>query len=120
MSAPIVSASSQAAKAGKYPQDFGKRERKIFESLKAYIDGNAVATHKIVGAGNLTTLGGAASEVFTVSGLLSTDVVLLTLKTNAANHEIRAHIPATNSLTIRFEADPGAGVIISYSIVRAA
>lgn len=120
MSAPIVSASAQAAKAGKYPADFGKRERKIIESLKAYVDGNAVASHKIVAAGNLTTIGGAASEVFTVSGLLSTDIVQLTLKTNAGNHSLRANIPATNSLTIRFEADPGAGTIVSYSVIRAA
>ena len=115
-----VSLAAQSAKAGDYPLEFNKREAKICESVKAYVDGAAVATHKIVGAGNLTTLGGSASEVFAISGLLSTDVVLLSLKTNAANHEIRAHIPATNSLTIRFEADPGAGVIVSYSIVRAA
>lgn len=120
MSAPIVSLATEAAKAGKYPHEFNKRERKILESVKAYADGAAVASHKIVAAGNLTSLGGAASEVFAVSGLLSTDLVLLTLKTNAGNHEIRAHIPATNSLTIRFEADPGAGTIVSYSVVRAA
>jgi hypothetical protein len=120
MSAPIVSLATEAAKAGKYPGQFNKREAKMLESVKAYVDGNAVASHKIVAAGNLTTVGGAASEVFTVTGLLSTDIVLLQLKTNAANREIRAHIPATNSLTIRFEADPGAGVIVSYSVIRAA
>lgn len=120
MSAPIASLSTNAAKAGKYPHEFNKRENKMLESVKAYVDGNAVASHKIVAAGNLTSVGGAASEVFVVTGLLSTDIVMLTLKTNAGNHEIRAHIPATNSLTIRFEADPGAGTITSYQVIRAA
>lgn len=120
MSAPVTSLATQAAKAGRFPADFNKRERKMLESVKAYVDGAAVATHKIVAAGNLTTLGGAATEVFTVTGLLSTDTVMLTLKTNAANHVLRAYIPATNSLSIRFEADPGAGVIVSYQVIRAA
>lgn len=120
MSAPIVSLAPQAAKAGKYPQDFNKREKKLLESVKSYVDGNAIASHKIVAAGNLTTVGGAASEVFAISGLLASDIVMLSLKTNAANREIRAQVVASNSLTIRFEADPGAGVVVSYSVIRAA
>jgi hypothetical protein len=116
-----INLATEAAAAGNYPANrFNARERKLAQSVKAYVDGNAVASHKIVLAGNLTTVGGAASEVFTVTGLLSTDIVMLTLKTNAANREIRAHIPATNSLTVRFEADPGAGVIVSYQVIRAA
>ena len=120
MSAPVMNLATQAATAGPYPERANKREAKLLEAVKAYVDGAAIASHKIVAAGNLTTLGGAASEAFTVTGLLSTDIVMLTLKTNAANREIRAHIPATNSLTIRFEADPGAGVIVSYQVIRAA
>lgn len=112
MSAPVFSTEANAA--GTYPSNrFGKRERKLLESVQdAYPFAPALS-------GNLTTLGGAASEAFTVTGLLSTDVVMLTLKTNAGDKVIYAHIPATNSLTIRFDADPGAGVVVSYVVFRA-
>ncbi len=112
MSAPVFSTEANAA--GAYPSNrFGKRERKLLESVQdAYPYAPALA-------GNLTSVGGAASEAFTVTGLLSTDVVVLTLKTNASDHSILAYIPATDSLTIRFDSDPGAGTIVSYVVFRA-
>lgn len=41
MSAPIVDLAEQAAQAGHYPQRFNKREQKMLESVKEYVD-NAI------------------------------------------------------------------------------
>lgn len=130
MSAPSLF--TEQGLAGNYPEfRFGQRERKLLQSVYNYVSAAGSITltqlsagispsHVVKAAGNLTSVGGAASEVFAVPGLLSTDIVLLTLKTNAGNHSLRAYIPTTDSLTIRFEADPGAGTVISYQVLRAA
>lgn len=115
-----VSLSQEAAKARKYPRKFSNRERKLAQSVKTYVDGNVIASHKIAIAGNLTTIGGSSSESFSIPGLLVTDIVMLTLKTNPSAVAIRAHSLAANSLTITFSADPGTGVVVSYQIIRPA
>lgn len=112
MSAPVFK--TEADGAGSYPSNrFNKRERKLLESIQdAYAFSAAYA-------GNLTSVGGAASEAFTVSGLLSSDVVMLTMKDNGSNDvAILGHSPAANSLTITFDGDPGADTVVSYVVFR--
>jgi hypothetical protein len=130
MSAPSLL--TEQALAGNYPEfRFNQRERKLLQSVYNYVSASGSITlaqlssgiapsHVVKFAGNLTSLGGAATEAFAIAGLLSSDIVTLTMKTNAGNHEVRAYIPSANSLSIRFEADPGAGTVVSYEVLRAA
>lgn len=132
---------TQAAAAGNYPAfRFNKREQKLLASTKAYLDAGLSSaqiaagavtlaklatgispSHVIKAAGNATSLGGAASEAFTVTGLAATDIVTLTVKDNGPNNvTILEHSLATNQLTIVFSGNPGAGTIVSYVVHRAA
>lgn len=139
MSLPTPSLAVEAAAAGSYPYlRFNQRERKLLESVKVYVDASVgtlppgsvaladlssgiAPSHVIKFAGNVTSLGGAASEAFTITGLATTDIVLLTVKDNGpSNVTILEHSLATNQLTIVFSANPGAGAIVSYVVHRAA
>lgn len=131
----------QAAAAGNYPAlDFNKREKKLLASVKAYLDAglstasiaDAAITlaklapgvspsHIIKLAGSKTSVGGAASEAFTITGLATTDIVMLTLKDNGpSNVTILEQTVAANTLTVVFSANPGAGAIVNYAVLRAA
>lgn len=132
---------TQAAAAGNYPAlRFNKREQKLLASVKAYLDAGLASaqiadgaitlaklaagitpSHVVKFAGNKTSLGGAASEAFTITGLSTSDVVLLTMKDNGpSNVTILEHTITANTLTITFSANPGAGAVISYAVLRAA
>lgn len=79
------------------------------------------ASFKAVLAGKLTMGGGAASEAETVTGLLATDYVFATITDNASNDNvilIEAK-PSTNTLTLLFNEDPGAAVVVDYIAFRA-
>jgi len=43
MSSPVVSLTTEAAKAGDFPQKFNKREQKLAESAKSYVDTTAAS-----------------------------------------------------------------------------
>lgn len=72
---------------------------------------------KLAGTGSYA--GGAASNAFTVTGLLSTDIVTCILRTSANAVTIQKAIPTTNTLTVTFSGDPGA-CTLDYIIARAA
>lgn len=132
---------TEAGLAGAYPSiRFNQRERKQLASVKAYLDAGLSSasiadgaitlaklaagitpSHIVKLAGNKTSVGGAASEAFTITGLLTSDVVLLTLKDNGPNNvTILEHSVTANTLTVVFSANPGAGAIVNYGILRAA
>lgn len=81
-------------------------------------------TNLVGGVSVLTSaasVGGAASEVFTVTGLLSTDTILsVSQKVKGANSLplLGFNTQATNALTGVYSADPGANAIIIVAIKR--
>lgn len=65
--------------------------------------------------------GGAAFEVLTVTGLLSTDTILSVSQTVAGANGTAItgwNTQANNALTVTWTADPGAGAIIRVAILR--
>jgi hypothetical protein len=71
-------------------------------------------------AGNHTTVGGAAAEAKTVTGVLSTDIVMATLKAKGATpRTILITVPTTNTITFTFSGDPSTDHVVSYVVFRA-
>lgn len=64
--------------------------------------------------------GGGTSNAFTVTGVAATDVVSAVIRTSTNNVSITKAVPTTNTLTITFSADPGAGTTVDYIVARAA
>jgi len=68
-----------------------------------------------------TTVGGAAAEAITVTGVAATDLVFVQLKDNGTNNVSVVTAAATlNTVTITFSADPGNDAILYYQVLRAA
>ncbi|PTY03903.1 hypothetical protein DB346_02975 [Verrucomicrobia bacterium LW23] len=70
----------------------------------------------------LTTLGGNASEAFTVTGVAATDIILPFIQDNGSNNDLQLleAKPTTNTITFLFNEDPGAGVKVGFVAFRAA
>lgn len=64
--------------------------------------------------------GGGTSNAFTVTGLLATDVVSAVIRASTNAVAIAKAVPTSNTLTITFSADPGAGTTVDYIAARAA
>ena len=78
-------------------------------------------SHVIKYANQVTTLGGAAAEVFAVVGALATDRAFVQMVNNgASNVTVVEAVVGAGTLTVTFSADPGAGAIINYQLIRAA
>lgn len=78
------------------------------------------APFEIFKAASVTTVGGAASEDFTIAGVLATDLVIAMVKTQgAAPKVIQAAFASAGKITVIFDADPSNDHVISYFIVRA-
>lgn len=73
-------------------------------------------------ASQVTTAGGAAAEVITVTGAVAaTDRAYVQMVDNGTNNvTIVSAVVTTNTLTVTFSGDPGADTIINYQLVRAA
>lgn len=70
-------------------------------------------------AGKRTTTGGSATEAFTVTGVLSTDIVLATLQTAGGTpRTLLTSAPTTNTITLVFSGDPSTDHIVSYEVLR--
>lgn len=82
---------------------------------------SAVApSHVVKYAGQHTTVGGAAAEAITVTGLAATDLVFVQMKDDGTgNVTIVDAVPTTNTLTVTFSADPGNDTVIYYQALRA-
>lgn len=79
-------------------------------------------SHVIKFGGQLTTVGGAAAEAFTVTGALAaTDFAFVQIVDNGSNNVTALQAVVTNNtLTITFSGDPGAGAVVNYQLIRAA
>lgn len=70
-------------------------------------------------AAQYTTIGGAAAEAITISGVLATDLAFVQMVNNAPNTvSVISAVCTANTLTVTFSANPGAGCIINYQILR--
>lgn len=64
--------------------------------------------------------GGAASNAFAVTGLTAACVGSCIIRTSANPVSIVKALPGTNTLTVTFSADPGAGTTVDYIYTTAA
>lgn len=112
---------TEAAAAGNYPAfRFNPRERKVLASVKAYVDGAAASAFSAIAAGTFTTLGGDAAESIPVSGALSTDIVVVTVKTvGATPRSIVAATAASNAINVTLSNDPSTDHVLQYVVFRA-
>lgn len=88
---------------------------------KAKLATGVKASHMIVFADDVVTVGGSASEVITVTGALTTDLVFVQLRDPGTNvvSVVWAGVTSADTLTVSFSADPGNDAEIMYQIVRA-
>lgn len=79
-------------------------------------------SHVIKFANQVTTVGGAAAEAFTVSGAVAaTDRAFVQVVDNGtANVTVIQAVVTTNTLTVTFSGNPGSDCIINYQLIRAA
>jgi hypothetical protein len=120
---------TEAARAGKLAvQEHNKRECKVLETVKTYVDAQidadvlaANAGVKVLKAILKTTVGGAAAEDVAITGVAATDVVLVTLHTAGTNAvSVVKAVTATNKVTITFSGDPGNDAKVNILVVRPA
>jgi hypothetical protein len=73
-------------------------------------------------ANQVTTVGGAAAEAFTVTGAVAaTDRAFVqVVNDGTANVTVLQAVVTTNTLTVTFSADPGSDTVINYQLIRAA
>ena len=109
---------TQAAAAGAYPAfRFNKREQKLLASIQAAV---GAPTHYVKFAGTHTTVGGAAAEAKTITGLLSTDLVFVQMKAQGASPQtILKAVPTADTLTVTFSANPSSDHVFYYQVLRA-
>ncbi|HHT9109583.1 MAG TPA: hypothetical protein ACFYDZ_00320 [Candidatus Brocadiaceae bacterium] len=79
-------------------------------------------SHVIKFANQVTTVGGAAAEAFTVTGAVAaTDRAFVQVVDNGtANVSVLQAVVTANTLTVTFSGNPGADTIINYQLIRAA
>jgi len=84
------------------------------------LDDGIAPSHVVKYADSVTSTGGNATEAFTVTGALATDLPQVTMVDNGSNDVavLQAAVSA-DTLTVTFDADPGNDAIISYSLLRA-
>ncbi len=78
-------------------------------------------SHIVKFAGQPTTVGGAASEAFTVTGAAATDLAFVQVVDNGTNNvTVLQAVVTLNTLTITFSGDPGNDCVFNYQLLRAA
>lgn len=80
---------------------------------------NLSPSHVVKFAGKHTTTGGAATEAFTVTGVLATDIVLATVQTEGGTpRTLLSSAPTTDTVTLLFSGDPSTDHVVSYVVYR--
>ena len=88
----------------------------------AKLDSGIAPSGVIKFANQVTTVGGAAAEAFTVTGAVgATDRAFVQVVDNGTNNvTVLQAVVTDNTLTVTFSADPGADTVINYQLIRAA
>lgn len=78
-------------------------------------------SHVVKFAANATTVGGSATEAFTVTGAATTDLVYCQMKTLGTGSRtiLTATISSANTLTVVFSGDPSNNHVFAYQVLRA-
>jgi hypothetical protein len=74
---------------------------------------------KVVAGGTHLTTGGSATESFPVSGVLVSDVTLVTMNTPGAATTINRSIALAGAVEVAFNVDPTNNTIVNYMVFRA-
>lgn len=79
-------------------------------------------SHVIKFGGQVTTVGGAAAESFTITGAVAaTDRAFVQIVNNGTNNVTALQAVVTaNTLTVTFSGDPAADTVINYQLIRVA
>ncbi len=79
-------------------------------------------SHVIKFANQVTTVGGSATEAFTVTGAVAaTDRAFVQIVNNGTNNvTVLQAVVTTNTLTLTFSGDPAADTVFNYQLIRAA
>lgn len=78
-------------------------------------------SHIVFAAGSHTTTGGSATETFSVTGVLNTDIVFVLVKTLGATPVTVSRAAAgSGNISVTFSADPSTDTVVSYQVLRAA
>lgn len=78
-------------------------------------------SHVVKYASQVTSVGGAAAEAFTVTGVAATDLAFVQVVADGtSNVTVLQAVCTLNTLTITFSADPGNDTVVNYQILRAA
>mgnify|MGYP007071597488 CR=1 FL=1 len=89
--------------------------------LLADLSSGIAPSHVVKFAAQVTTVGGAAAEAFTVTGVAATDLVFAQIKDNGTgNVTLLQAVPTTNTLTFTFSGNPGNDTVLYYQVLRAA
>lgn len=72
---------------------------------------------RIISGTTGTYAGGGTSNAFTVTGLVAASTGAAVIRTSTNAVAIAKAVPSTNTLTITFSADPGAGTTVDYIYV---
>lgn len=118
-----ISLATEAAQAPKYPAlRFNMRERKLLESVQAYVDAQvstASGSHEVFAAGEFTTAD-SASQTIPVAGALSSDLALVTLKTAGATpRTILTAASAAGQIDVEMSDLAGTDHVLTYMLLRA-
>ena len=72
-------------------------------------------------SGSATTVGGAATETFSVTGALTSDIAVVSVSTAGSTPVTVAacKVSAANTLSVTFSSNPAADHVISYVLFRA-
>lgn len=79
-----------------------------------------ITTTELKWTGNLNTVGGAATEDFTIAGLSTADLVNVTIATSGATPVtvLAAQVSAANTLSVTFSSNPSSDHVISVEAYR--
>lgn len=79
-----------------------------------------IAPSHVVKYAGTASGGTTATRAYTVTGALSTDVCTAVVRASTNAASIQKATLTTDTLTVLFSTDPGAGTTVDYSILRAA
>jgi len=74
----------------------------------------------VFATGKFTTAGGDATETISVTGVLTTDVVIVAVNTlGTGSRTIVSAIAAANAITVTLSGDPSTDHVLGYTVIRA-
>lgn len=87
--------------------------------FNAIVSPDTANSHGVIAAGEHTTAGGDANETISISGLLATDIVIVTLHTAGATpRTITTAQAAADQINVVMSGDPSTDHVLSYMALR--